>query len=144
MRRSALMTFLLLTLTLWAQTPPSNLWMELEQSRSRSPGIHQEFETSVAYKTRTAVQASKWTEIIDMTQGLWRDASFGGAGDHVRIFDGKDTFRMEEGGDEFVRTKRGSKEVVIDHEGKVASAVEGDKGFNQLRNLLRKAGMDTD
>ncbi|MBV8069104.1 MAG: TlpA family protein disulfide reductase [Acidobacteriaceae bacterium] len=34
--------------------------------------------------------------------------------------------------------------VVIDPDGNVASATEGDKGFSELRRLLKKAGLETD
>ena len=34
--------------------------------------------------------------------------------------------------------------VVIDTEGNVTAATEGDKGFAELRHLLKKAGLDTD
>lgn len=34
--------------------------------------------------------------------------------------------------------------VVIDTEGKVAFAAEGEKGFSELRRLLKKAGLETD
>jgi thiol-disulfide isomerase/thioredoxin len=34
--------------------------------------------------------------------------------------------------------------MVIDSEGKVASATEGVKGFSELRSLLKKAGLETD
>jgi len=34
--------------------------------------------------------------------------------------------------------------IVIDGDGSVASASEGEKGFGDLRKLLKKAGLDTD
>jgi thiol-disulfide isomerase/thioredoxin len=34
--------------------------------------------------------------------------------------------------------------IVIDPEGNVTSAAEGDKGFSELRRLLKKAGLETD
>lgn len=34
--------------------------------------------------------------------------------------------------------------IVIDQDGKVSTATEGDKGFANLRKLLRKAGLETD
>jgi hypothetical protein len=34
--------------------------------------------------------------------------------------------------------------IVIDPDGAVTSAVEGDQGFGELRKLLKKAGLDTD
>ncbi len=34
--------------------------------------------------------------------------------------------------------------VVIDRDGTVASAAEGDKGFGELRKMLKKAGLETD
>jgi thiol-disulfide isomerase/thioredoxin len=100
----------LLTLTSLAQTTPNSVWTALEESRSHLPGVHQEFEYSISYKTRTATQAIKQTRVIDMSQGLWREVSLGGGGDHIRIFDGTDILTMEEGGNEFVRVKRSRKD----------------------------------
>jgi hypothetical protein len=34
--------------------------------------------------------------------------------------------------------------VVINKEGSITAAVEGDKGFGGLRRLLKKAGLETD
>lgn len=34
--------------------------------------------------------------------------------------------------------------IVIDLDGNVASAVEGDQGFSDLRKLLKKAGLEID
>jgi thiol-disulfide isomerase/thioredoxin len=34
--------------------------------------------------------------------------------------------------------------IVIDKDGTLSAAVEGDKGFGELRSLLKKAGMETD
>lgn len=34
--------------------------------------------------------------------------------------------------------------IVIDSDGRVGSAVEGDQGFGKIRKLLKKAGMETD
>lgn len=34
--------------------------------------------------------------------------------------------------------------IVIDPDGTVASAVEGDQGFGELRKLLKKAGLEVD
>lgn len=110
MKCLAIIGVALLTLTSFAQTTPDGVWTALKESRSRLPGVHQEFEYSVSFKTRTATQAIKQTRIIDMSQGLWREASLGGGGDHIRIFDGTDILTMEEGGNEFLRVKRNRKD----------------------------------
>jgi thiol-disulfide isomerase/thioredoxin len=34
--------------------------------------------------------------------------------------------------------------IVIDRNGNVSAATEGDQGFNELRRLLKKAGLDVD
>jgi len=34
--------------------------------------------------------------------------------------------------------------IVIDREGNVSAAVEGEKGFGDLRRLLKKAGLEVD
>jgi hypothetical protein len=33
--------------------------------------------------------------------------------------------------------------IIIDPDGKVGSAAEGDQGFGELRKLLKKAGIET-
>jgi len=47
---------------------------------------------------------------IDVTHALWRERSFSGSGDYVRISNGTDTFRMEADGAEYVRIKAKSKD----------------------------------
>jgi len=34
--------------------------------------------------------------------------------------------------------------IVIDRDGTVSAAVEGDKGFSDLRKLLKKAGLEAE
>ncbi len=44
-----------------------------------------------------------------MSHGKWREKSDTGSGNHIKIFNGKDLFWMEESGNEFVRIKRHDK-----------------------------------
>jgi len=99
---------LFLTLDAAAATKATGLWAELKAKRESLPGAHQEFDVSRTYKTASGSQSSKRQLTIDMVPGRWRETSASGSGKYVRIFDGKDLLRMEDGGDEFVRVKRGS------------------------------------
>jgi thiol-disulfide isomerase/thioredoxin len=91
------------------ETPSGKLWTELANKRRILPGIHQEFEVSQTFKTATGTQSSKRQIVVDMSQGKWRERSVSGSGDRIRIFDGNELFTLDEGGDEFVRTRRRGK-----------------------------------
>jgi len=93
-----------------AQTPASAVWTELKARRDKLPSVQQEFEVSQTAKTASASQSFKRQLVLDMSPGQWRERSISGSGNNIRIFEGKDLFSMEEGGDEFVRAKRRSKE----------------------------------
>jgi thiol-disulfide isomerase/thioredoxin len=101
---------LFLALNAIAEVPASSLWTELKMKRERLPSFHQEFEITQTSKTATNSQSSKRQIILDMSQGQWREKSSSGSGDYVRTFNGKDLLLMEEGGDEYVRPKRRSKD----------------------------------
>jgi hypothetical protein len=103
MRFLILFGTLFLALNAGAETPASSLWTELKTKREKLPSLHQEFEITQTYKTATISQSSKRQIVLDMSHGQWREQSSSGSGDYVRIFDGKDLFLMEDGGDEFVR-----------------------------------------
>ena len=91
-----------LLLTAEAEKPAKRLWTELNAKRQELASLHQEFEATRTFTSRRfANQSSKWRIVIDMWQGRWRETS--GSGDYIRVFDGKDVFAMEEGGDEYVR-----------------------------------------
>ena len=86
------------------------LWAELKAKRDGLTGAHQEFEVTRNFKGRYGTRSSKREAIIDLSQGRWRERSVAGSGNQILIFDGKDRFWMEEGGDEYVRMKRPSKD----------------------------------
>ena len=93
-----------------AANPTSTFWTELKAKRDALPSVHQEFEVTRTFKTSHGTQALKRDLIIDVAREQWRERSISGSGNQIRIFDGKDLFRMEEGGNEYVRTKRKSKD----------------------------------
>lgn len=93
-----------------ADLPPKRLWTELNARRQEIPSLHQEFEATRTISSRhTPSQSSKWRIVVDVWQGRWRETS--GSGDYTRLFDGKDVFAMEEGGDEYVRTPHRPKDA---------------------------------
>src|SRR3989442_3763251 len=93
-----------------AQMPAKRCWTELNAKRQELASLHQEFEATRTFTSRRfANQSSQWRIIIDMWQGQWRETS--GSGDYIRVFDGKDVFTMEEGGDEYVRVSHGPKDA---------------------------------
>ena len=71
--------------------------------------MHQEFEVTRRYETARTTQSSKVGVVVDMSGKKWRERFVSGAGDRIRIFDGQDILLLEEGGDEYARTKRKSK-----------------------------------
>ncbi|MDQ2711128.1 MAG: TlpA family protein disulfide reductase [Acidobacteriota bacterium] len=94
-----------------AATDIAQTWNDLRAKREALKSFHQEFEISLTFKTiRQHDQSSKWSATVDGAAGRWREGSVSGAGDHVKIFDGKDCFEFEGEGDEYVRRKRSSKE----------------------------------
>ncbi|MGO9131045.1 MAG: TlpA family protein disulfide reductase [Bryobacteraceae bacterium] len=93
-----------------AQTSAGGVWNELKAKREGLTSLHQEFEVAQTFKTAHGNQLSKRQIVLDMAHGQWRERTVGGSGNMIRIFDGQNLFRMEEGGDEYVRSKRQSKE----------------------------------
>jgi len=100
-----------LALAAASETPTSQLWNDLKAKRAMSSAAHQEFDVSHTYKTaRGENQSSKRKIVVDIVQGKWREVSIDGSGNRIRIFDGTDLFILDEGGDEFVRAKRHTKD----------------------------------
>jgi thiol-disulfide isomerase/thioredoxin len=93
-----------------SDTAAGKLWTELKAKRDKLPSLHQEFEVSRTSKTATSSQSSKWQIVLEVSQGQWREKSVSGSGNRLRIFDGKELFWMEEGGEEYVRVKRHPKD----------------------------------
>jgi thiol-disulfide isomerase/thioredoxin len=85
------------------------MWDELTAKRERLPSLHQEFELQQASKTSTNTKASKRQVVLDVAGRQWREELRSGSGGSVRIFDGKDLFSMDAGGNEYVRAKRKAK-----------------------------------
>jgi thiol-disulfide isomerase/thioredoxin len=110
MRFVVLPGFMTLAIVANAQAPAGNLWNELKAKREQLQSFHQEFEVAQTYRTSTTTQSSKRQVILDMSHNLWREKSSSGSGSTIRMFDGKDIVLMEEGGGEYVRTKRSSKD----------------------------------
>ena len=111
-----MMRFPFLLLTFWsvliagAETPAARTWTELQVKREGLPSLHQEFEVTRTFKFAQGERSSKSRIVIDLSKGQWREKFVSGAGNNVRIFDGKDEFYMEEAGAEYVRTKPSPKE----------------------------------
>ncbi len=101
---------LLLVSAMGEQRPAPGLYGDLKAKRDRLPSFHQEFEASWTAKRASGSQTSKWKIVLDMSKERWREKRISGAGRYLRIFDGKDTLWMEEGGSEYERTKNPSKE----------------------------------
>jgi thiol-disulfide isomerase/thioredoxin len=93
-----------------AQTPAGGVWNEMKAKRDGLTSLHQEFEVAQTYKTAHGNQSSKRQIVLDMAHGQWRERTVAGSGNIIRIFDGQDLYRMEEDGNEYVRTKRQRKE----------------------------------
>src|SRR5260370_38316878 len=109
MRFLALLGILFVALEAVAQTSAAKLWTELKVKREALPHLHQEFEVSQTYKTTHGNQSFVRQVVLDMSHGKWREKSDTGSSNHIKIFNGKDLFWMEESGNEFVRIKRHDK-----------------------------------
>ena len=93
-------------------SPAGKLWADLQAKREALPGVHQEFEVTRTSKTAKGdPQSSKRRVVLDMAKGQWRETYISGSGEQVSIFDGKDLITMEDGGDEYVRTKHKAKDA---------------------------------
>jgi thiol-disulfide isomerase/thioredoxin len=109
MRCWSVAVLLFLAINASGQSSASTMWEDLKAKRDALPGLHQEFEVTREYQTARTTQNSKVEVVVDMAGNNWRERFVSGAGDRIRIFDGQDTFLLEEGGDEYVRTKHKSK-----------------------------------
>jgi thiol-disulfide isomerase/thioredoxin len=107
---------LILYLTAWttlkaaAPADANQTWNQLRLKRESLKAFHQEFEVSRTFKTQQHTQASKFFLSLDAGSGRWREKSVSGAGNYITIFDGKDLFQFEDGGEEYERLKRSPKE----------------------------------
>lgn len=88
----------------------ARIWNDLHLKREALKSVHQEFEISRTFRTGQHDQASKWSIVLDCSGARWREQSLSGAGGLVTVFDGKDRFRFESEGSEYVRLKGSSKE----------------------------------
>jgi len=111
--RFALCGSLFFSLIALAESPASGLWAELEAKRAKLTSFHQEFEITQTYKVADHSQSSKRQVVLDMSNQRWREMSSSGSGDYIRIFDGSDLLQMEDGGDEYLRSKHRSKEAEL-------------------------------
>jgi thiol-disulfide isomerase/thioredoxin len=117
-----------------AESPAWRLWTELSEKRSKLTNLRAEIDVSRTIKSSSGkTQASKWRIVLNNDQGRWREESISGSGRRIRIFDKKDLFVMEDGGEEFVRTKRRAKDPepvpssYLSQEADWSKAVEKDR-----------------
>src|SRR5207245_2688230 len=104
---------LLLMVNAGAKTPAGRLWTDLQAKRTALSGAHQEFEVSQTFSTPFDSQSSRRPIVIDMAQGQWRESAVNGSGYQIRIFDGRDLLAVDEGGNEFVRTRHPKEEDMV-------------------------------
>lgn len=111
MRFLALLLIAAAYLSAAEENAASRLWTEFTAKREALAGFHQEFEVSRTSKRAASdPQSLKQRVVLDVSHSQWREASVSGSGNRIRIFDGRDLFAMEDGGDEYVRVKRKSKD----------------------------------
>lgn len=109
MRAWSIAALLLVAVNANGQSSAGTTWEGLKAKREALPGLHQEFEVTRTYQTARSTQSSKVELIVDISGNKWHERYVSGAGDRIRFFDGQDVFFLEDGGDEYVRTKRKSK-----------------------------------
>ncbi|HME10076.1 MAG TPA: TlpA disulfide reductase family protein [Bryobacteraceae bacterium] len=111
MRFLTLLLIFLPYLSAASESTAGRLWADLAAKREALPGFHQEFEVSRTSKSAQGdPRSSKRRVVLDASKGQWRETSISGSGDEITIFDGRDLVSMEEGGDEYVKTKRKAKD----------------------------------
>jgi thiol-disulfide isomerase/thioredoxin len=93
-----------------AQQPAGQLWPELSAKRESLKSFHQEFDAVTTFRRGAAIQSSKRQVAIDVAGKRWRERNASGSGAHIRLFDGLDMLTMEDGGAEYVKTKRKAKD----------------------------------
>lgn len=86
------------------------IWTHLTGKRALLAGSHQEFEVTQTSVTAKAQQASTRQITLDLAGERWREKTTSGSGVYVRIVDGQDSMYFEDGGEEYVRTKRKTKD----------------------------------
>jgi thiol-disulfide isomerase/thioredoxin len=131
MRGIALLSVSLISLHA-AETSAGKLWFDLKAKRESLPGFHQEFDVTRTTRSASGNQSMKYLDVIDISQGKWRERQTTGSGMTIRIFDGVDVLTMEEGGDEYIRVKRDRKETpkpraYADADADWSKAVERDR-----------------
>ena len=142
------MRFLILQCTFFAalnaavSTPAPALWNDLQAKRGKLSSFHQEFDVSHTSKNSQHSQSSKRQVVVDASPTQWREKSIAGSGTEIIIFDGKDLFSMEEGGDEYVRNKRNSKDEDPVPSPYRASDADWSKAVEVERKPCALPGMD--
>ena len=141
-RQLLLLPCLLVSLQARATVPPpaNQTWTELKSKREILKQFHQEFDISRSFLNREINQTAKWSVILDVAEARWREVSASGTS---RIFDGKDLFVMQEGGNEYVREKLSPKDDLpqpspyqahdFDWE-KAVETARADCGFTKLKH----------
>lgn len=109
MRSWSIGILLLVAVNASGQSSPSTIWEDSKAKREALSGLHQEFDLTRTYQTAHTNQSSKVEVVVDIAGKQWREHVVSGAGDRIRIFDGRDTILFEEGDDEYVRTNRKTK-----------------------------------
>jgi len=133
MRLVGLSGCLLATMCVNAQSPAGSLWSDLKAKREQLPSFHQEFDVTQTYKTTTSSQASKRQIAVDVSHDQWREKTSSGSGTAIRLFDGKDLFRMEEGNDEYIRVKRNAKDGLA-----LPASYAFDPDLSKLKEMQRQ------
>jgi len=106
MRFPAFFAVLCFTLNASAQTPAAKLWNDLKAKREALPGLHQDFDVVQTHTTPTETRQSTSRVVLDMSRDKWRELKMSGSGNSIRLFDGHEVTKFEEGGGEYVREKR--------------------------------------
>ena len=140
---------------------PARVWSDAQIRRQHLTSFHQEFELTRTVTSSGYEQSSKTRLIIDGAGTRWRSEQVTGSGNRLTLFDGEDRSIVEnflqQRPHEFPVVLSSENNlprayqigifptyIVIDSDGTVATAVEGEQGFADLRSKLKKAGLDRD
>ena len=88
-----------------AEKPTSDLWTKFETVEKGPHALHQEFEVVRHVRSGYADQVSRFTIVLDFSQGQWREQPLGGEGERIRIFNGEEQFVFESGSTDYAHPR---------------------------------------
>ena len=108
MKRALLVSLVLASGNVSAQSPPKVVWQEVQAKRAALSAFHQEFEVNQAYVLSSDKQTHTRVEVVDAAGRRWRQVSGRGTAADIRLFDGGGQFDIADA--EFIRLRHNAKD----------------------------------